>query len=341
MNNLVIIGNGFDLAHGLKTSYVDFIKHIINSKYENNKLYNDLFEYFNCNYNYVELIASLKSDIVISNNITWNNKFFQQMALNTAHNNWCDIERLYFQELLSENYKNPKQLNEEFEVIKKYLEIYLDSEKDKFSLLASYKLLFNHLQKAENTFILNFNYTNTIRKYIESNPSLNSINIHGELNKNKNPIIFGFAADDAESRKLVQKDDKEFMRNIKKHCYKRTNNQDKLITYLEKTENIDVLIFGHSSGISDKLILNQIFNHKNIKTLRAFYFDNHEKYFETQVNIDRIMNNDSHFTKLINFDDSFKMPQHDDDVKINSHFENYILSLIESQKYKKKVFKYS
>ena len=26
MNRLVIIGNGFDMAHGLKTSYMDFIK---------------------------------------------------------------------------------------------------------------------------------------------------------------------------------------------------------------------------------------------------------------------------------------------------------------------------
>ena len=25
MNRLVIIGNGFDIAHGLKTSYMDFI----------------------------------------------------------------------------------------------------------------------------------------------------------------------------------------------------------------------------------------------------------------------------------------------------------------------------
>lgn len=26
MNRLVIIGNGFDLAHGLKTSYADFLE---------------------------------------------------------------------------------------------------------------------------------------------------------------------------------------------------------------------------------------------------------------------------------------------------------------------------
>lgn len=28
MNRLVIIGNGFDMAHGLKTSYMDFINGI-------------------------------------------------------------------------------------------------------------------------------------------------------------------------------------------------------------------------------------------------------------------------------------------------------------------------
>lgn len=30
MNRLVIIGNGFDLAHGLKTSYKDFIRWYLN-----------------------------------------------------------------------------------------------------------------------------------------------------------------------------------------------------------------------------------------------------------------------------------------------------------------------
>ena len=29
MNRLIIIGNGFDLAHGLKTSYHDFILHYL------------------------------------------------------------------------------------------------------------------------------------------------------------------------------------------------------------------------------------------------------------------------------------------------------------------------
>jgi hypothetical protein len=37
MNKLILIGNGFDLAHGLKTSYSDFMLWLINKNY---KLYN-------------------------------------------------------------------------------------------------------------------------------------------------------------------------------------------------------------------------------------------------------------------------------------------------------------
>ncbi len=35
MNKLVIIGNGFDLAHGLKTSYKDFVLWYLNEKFKN------------------------------------------------------------------------------------------------------------------------------------------------------------------------------------------------------------------------------------------------------------------------------------------------------------------
>ena len=33
MNRLILIGNGFDLAHGLKTKYADFIEWYWNEKY--------------------------------------------------------------------------------------------------------------------------------------------------------------------------------------------------------------------------------------------------------------------------------------------------------------------
>ena len=46
MNRLIIIGNGFDLAHGIKTSYKDFIAdylcNAINTFFEN-RIYSDDF----------------------------------------------------------------------------------------------------------------------------------------------------------------------------------------------------------------------------------------------------------------------------------------------------------
>jgi len=38
MNQLIIIGNGFDLAHGLKTSYKDFILDLLSSEVSNPKI---------------------------------------------------------------------------------------------------------------------------------------------------------------------------------------------------------------------------------------------------------------------------------------------------------------
>ena len=45
MNRLIIVGNGFDLAHGMKTSYYDFILNYISSsfrKVQNGGTYDDV-----------------------------------------------------------------------------------------------------------------------------------------------------------------------------------------------------------------------------------------------------------------------------------------------------------
>lgn len=338
MNNLIIVGNGFDLAHGLKTSYIDFMKHIIDSKYNNKSLYNDLLVYGNENFNYENLVKKIKSNTGFSYDFKWSNRFFYQMLVNVSNQNWCDVENLYYQNLVSSNAGEPKVLNSEFDMVKKHLEDYLELEKNNFKQLSSYDSLFSQLKNAENSFVLNFNYTDTVFKYCNNKHNLKVVNIHGELKNENNPIIFGFAADDSQSRKLIDKSNKEYMRNIKKHCYKRTINQNELIKYLDATKKIDVLILGHSCGISDKLILNQIFNHKNINSIRIFYHEIHEAYFETQVNIDRIMNNDEHFEKLINYQESYRMPQFTDLGVMISDFEKHIVTLLDVQKKSKSSF---
>jgi len=305
MRNLFIIGNGFDLAHGLYTSY--------------NHFYN-----------------SIPSLIETEDNLD-TNKFYLILKSINAEKKWCDIEYLYFQILLNYNnpkffshykflfesnlessiYKDPKELNKEFNVIKKYLERHLSQQQESFNQINELKELFS-LFNERTTLVLNFNYTNTISKYIEECNQIKLINIHGELFNEKNPIIFGYAASDDESKKLIDYNDNELMRNIKKVNYNLTNNESELKNQLDNSpEDFDIFILGHSCGLSDKLILNQIFNHERVNSIQVFYYNDNEGYLQTAINIDRIIDDyskenkkDVAFVNLKTLNDSIKMIQH-------------------------------
>jgi len=334
MTNLIIIGNGFDMAHGLNTSYSNFIEFLIDNKFNDKSLYSDLFEFTSTT------IVRYKSYENIINNKTYShradlfetdNLFFKRLTNNLFNYNWCDIERQYFTELSNigkdARYKSAKALNSDFEIVKKYLSEYLKLEQSNFEQIWAYEQYFEKIT-IERNMVLNFNYTNTVSNYLRGTNS-ELVQIHGVLENQENPIIFGYAADDNESRELLKFEDKEFMRNIKKHNYKRTKEENRLIDFLNLHQNIEVSVIGHSCGLSDKLILNQIFNNKNVSDIRLYFHKDHEHYFETQVNIDRIMNNDTNFRKLINFQDSIQIPQKDNqkDYQVFSEKTDLLIKL--------------
>jgi hypothetical protein len=342
MHNLVIVGNGFDLAHGLKTGYIDFVKHVINTRSVTPDSYSNLLRTPITTRNrtrfpdYDSLIGSPRNE----HNAFFSNLFFKKI-FEEVKANWCDVEKLYFQELLGNTaeysegrrYSNPFYLNDQFEMVKKELEKYLIEEQERFNPISIYKEFFKAIgQSSSKDLILNFNYTKTVSNYISEDKHVEQIHIHGELDNDQNPIIFGFAANDREARELISKDDNEFMRNIKKHNYKRTGNEIRLINYLNDNKNIDVLILGHSCGISDKLILNQIFNHDNVSSISVFYFESYESYFNGQVNIARIMDNDKNFKRLINYTDCHRMPQFDDSADQQTEFKRYVRRHLQTQK---------
>lgn len=332
MPNLIIIGNGFDLAHNLETSYPQFIKYLVDSN-RDNVIHKDLFirpvEMF-----YEELRRINHYDIHLRNTVK--NNLLIQLILNHFLQNWSDVEELYFRHLynIGENsatYDKPEILNKEFDQIKSALIQYLEEQETR-PAIDSYNKLFKTLD-SENTLVLNFNYTNTIENlYSETLTNSKELHFHGELGSITNPIVFGYAATHNESRKLVEKNNNEFMKNIKKHLYKRAENESLLTKYLNDYKLIKVLILGHSCGISDKLILNQILTHDNVETIRTFYFEKYENYFDTIVNIDRIMNDDEKFkNRVIDFNRSSRMPQHDDDESRTYDFKHYIIKFLNPQ----------
>lgn len=327
MHNLIIIGNGFDLAHNLETSYPQFLKYIVDSNnYKAKHL--DLF-LRQLNKSYEELLNQTDNLSVYLSDTVKNNllkiliqKFFLM--------NWSDVEEMYFEQLnniAKENatYKNPESLNEEFEQIKSVLSQYLLNQENKSFKIESYDAMFNALDD-ENTLILNFNYTKTIdRLYSSSLTKSKMLYFHGKIDTVNNPIVFGYAASHEDSRKLIEKNNNQYMKNIKKHLYKRTANEAKLAKYLNDHNQISVLILGHSCGLSDKLILNQILTHEKVEKIRTFYFEKYENYFDTMVNVDRIMNDDEKFRKrVIDFSSSSRMPQHYDEQAQTDEFTTYI-----------------
>lgn len=144
MNRLIIIGNGFDLAHNLKTRYSDFIENYWSNIKNDYK--DDLIE-FKCNYthnlhnNMADFLNMIQqSNYYSNNNMTFNldNKFFVDLNNNSYINpGWVDIERFYYQELKKcwkENHKNILILNQEFEMVKKVFENYILSITNKCDL---------------------------------------------------------------------------------------------------------------------------------------------------------------------------------------------------------------
>ena len=196
--------------------------------------------------------------------------------------------------------------------MKNYLEDYLLTQEFTGEPIDAYEYLFSFLAQRD-SLILNFNYTNTVERLYSQKIKLSKIlHIHGELKNDLNPIIFGFAADNEDIKLLVDKEDNEYLRNIKRHEYKRTSNEKILADYLSNHKKIRVTILGHSCGISDKLILEQILNHNNIHSVRILYYNNYESYFNSQINVYRIINNNDNFEKIVNYQDCCRMPQWND-----------------------------
>ena len=131
-NKLVIIGNGFDLAHGLKTSYRNFLDWYICKAFRvfcDKKFYSDsLIEIRNKNSTYtvfnknpftfqeaIDLIESKENQLYKNQHIVYKSKFLKRLIDSFNKNNWVDIECEYFR--LIKAYFSNTNFNERKEVV--------------------------------------------------------------------------------------------------------------------------------------------------------------------------------------------------------------------------------
>ena len=139
--------------------------------------------------------------------------------------------------------------------------------------------------------LLNFNYTSTANIYVSKLDmySLTHIHIHGNLN-NPQSVIFGYGDElDDNFKNLLRKNDNEYLKNVKSIKYLESSNYRKMLEFIE-SDSYQVYIMGHSCGISDRTLLNTLFEHKNCVSIKPFYHkrnDGSDNYMEIVQNISR------------------------------------------------------
>ena len=389
MNRLVIIGTGFDLAHGLPTSYGHFIDDFwknIENNYQTGVIKNviyvdELHEPFNklqiknfedlkkclatyVNSNYVPAYKFDDINIELNhgtkNIFKFKNDFFKLINIKNSQN-WVDIENEYYKELkkiVNDPIKGKKDLfilNDEFDIVKKLLEDYLEksvnkkydffsnlnvewaqhhfapyirdlhrdqnrseylkefSSKEHKELIDFDNKLIDAKQNGEleakckseellqHNYFLNFNYTNTIDAYVRNlkhyftNEQF-QIQIHGKLNTSGNEVNFGFGDEmDDHYKKIENINENEYLKNFKSFQYSQNSNYKKLLDYIDSGK-FQVYIMGHSCGLSDRTLLNTVFEHENCRSIKVFYHkreDGTDNYTEIIQNISRHFNKKS------------------------------------------------
>lgn len=199
-----------------------------------------------------------------------------------------------------------------------YLQYILRLEDSKQKILIENKANKEYLKKdhpVPKTLVLNFNYTKTAEKLYVKNDNDKIINIHGELNNENNPIIFGYGdeLDDSYS-KIEGLQNNDFLENIKSIKYHQTRNYRDLLMFIASGP-YQIFIMGHSCGNSDRTLLNTLFEHSNCLSIKVFYYqfkknlDSIEKYSDNYSdiikNISRNFNNKPNMRDiLVNKEDS-------------------------------------
>lgn len=215
---------------------------------------------------------------------------------------WVDIEKIYYARLIQlykvltndaskniEILESVQKLNSDLNFICDLLRNYLKKEQEKYNIKnvmnrANLRVAFQDIEegdffhpeikknnKINKVLFLNFNYTEP--NFTDHLSSANhfdweEVNIHGTLTED---MIFGYGDELDEYYKMFEKiGEDEWLKGFKSFGYLQNNYYNNLLGFIEERE-YQVYIAGHSCGLSDKTLLNQIFEHSHCKNIKVFY----------------------------------------------------------------------
>ncbi len=354
-NLIVLVGNGFDLAHGLSTSYSDFSNYHLDNfivpewqelksgKKKDSHIFNQktIAEIQNENGPYgsrslwnskispsteiKELLREQKKDF----HLMLKNKLLGKLY-SEEKENWFNVEKVYFDELVqltkdiknsspSETRKIVTQHNRELDYIKSALREFLYHVKPEFDDKIGAFFKNNLLNRGfQNIYFLVFNYTSTLDLYTYGFKNLNTIavnHIHGTLDER---IIFGYGDDQSgEYQELRDYGMDELLDGFKTFFYAENNKYTEIYdNAINFYSDYEVLNLGHSLGLTDKTLLEEILNSKKCKRLHLVKRSDIEivgkkiRSFRTlYMAASRIISDDKRLRRLVvNYENALSFP---------------------------------
>jgi len=356
MNRLIIVGNGFDIANGLKTKYSDFlldyflerIKELKNAKENSDGLLTikralNKYPIINSNFSKISSLKKLKENEYLEvrcngtihstpNNpsqviFDFDSKFFYSIY---DQLDWSGIEDLYFKHLLEIKSTNKPEneirealieLNDHFGKIKELLRSYLKTiTKENYIRAIKKSPFLNSIQTSlrkefglheidpsrrldikneyakekkdwiiKKNMIVNFNYTNLAEELLGTSLNAEVVNIHNTLNDED--LIFGYGDEThIDYKSIEQVGIKEYLDNMKSIHYNLGANLIKLMELIYK-DYYDVYVLGHSLGLSDRVLLKEIFENEYCLSIKLFHRGSKESYLKNYISLTRHFDN--------------------------------------------------
>lgn len=278
MSKLYVIGNGFDLHHGLPTSYNDFHKYVQKNYPE---IENDLEEFFCLDLDKNDLWSDFENGL---GTFSWKSFFDEHNQIDLEDENFKPSEAFGLEDdLIQETDELIARIRFAFEDW--IAQISLDSVTKKLEIDTKSKFL-------------SFNYSLTLEMvYGVSNQNL--LHIHGEIENNLGSLIFGHNQELEQEDELDENGDSNRTlfsdsENVVKRTYysfqKPVNDTiEKNINFFESLSDIEeIIILGHSLNSIDIPYLKEIKKYVNDKCIWNVSFYKNEEVAEHQDALNKI-----------------------------------------------------
>lgn len=331
--DILILGNGFDLAHGLNTKYADFLKYCqekycsqinVGKDKDNNFLYNNVWAKHFLNKTlsgdkWIDLEKEIFNVIVKLNELpyfqsnTSQEKYKEILFLiskDYSNFNFDDVKRYFrkpdslfhqdcyyiqIKDFINFLYNQLRDFVLEFE---KYL---TEEENKKIKNTPKYNLRL----KSDCVNLLNFNYTDTCEQLYKINFNHNNygiktkaVYIHGKINnENGCNLVLGTHSFD---NTQIPVEFNIFKKHHQRHRHGTINSYQELLNELKYPKKIYSLTFhiiGHSLDKTDHNILKHILSATKKSTIYIYYHDE-EALARMQSNIDLIIGEEEVMAKV-------------------------------------------